>query len=1006
MYPAEEVQKAVERLVRGSIRRPLDTLGTRRTDIAFSDIQEAGATVLLLDSGGPFYCLALGAQRLRDLVAVEVGILDALLDAVAATGRRASPIESVDMLFGAKAALEELETAAVSRTQGFKDISKVPSYQRFAANVASFLDGPAQNVKANGEVVQTSEQARQAIPGLLRQLAEQHAVLTERAAKLAAGIDNFKAVNLPALVASGAISRARQVLGAHAETLESLSKEERLLKVRDVTLDVLATKAVVTQFGSFTGPTAYHRILGTGQPYADVAHPASPAAVTSTTLDALSILPGQTDFLIQSDDGAGGVTSLNLEAPPSITAAVSSSLFEVLVATAISSQGWLIGDGTNPAPPPGATVPDNNELRIQVGPTVYPVSLVVSADFTTFVSAQEICDEINAQVPGGILLARPIFSPLEYSGPLDVGVGGTFTVPGGATDFVRLGVKVGHLVEIAVGVNAGLYPIVSFTTTTLTVSGVFVAELGANAEVGPPLRKIRIALADPATQVPAQTKLSILGDTDKSAAACSTLGFFPGIYSQSLRTTIVDLVEQLNGRTNKVVASAVYSPVVSSDARSDALNAKSVTFFKATGVAEVFWSGVAATLLGSFDLTKIAKDDVLVLRSGPNPGAFGVVDSATSNQVRVVMGAPGVAAAGVAFESGIPIVAAEYMTVRIDDGPNRGDYLVEGQGATPLDVVLKGLLPQSRQGIDPLVFSASVGHKALVLSGKSTGLSAELSVSGTGAPVLFSVVPAVAYGRTRYFQLPEVPRSLQAGDVLELYDGAYNVPTTAHVIELVESSLRLVRVTPELSTHLSPAPPERWVFADQVPPFARVRVTQTFDFTTFQERALAWLARTENQQSYFSEVSRFLNPLLVNTSPTVNQVEVAKSIILPLYQLLSASAAPDPTLTLEYALASYQVAPVPAVDTLLKSYKEKGSDRAVDLLLEGQFGAFFGLSLDEASYAGAMQAAMRDVAREDIVVTKVGRVEAPRQLSQADSPDYDYDSSDIERGSEVDPPET
>ena len=46
---------------------------------------------------------------------------------------------------------------------------------------------------------------------------------------------------------------------------------------------------------------------------------------------------------------------------------------------------------------------------------------------------------------------------------------------------------------------------------------------------------------------------------------------------------------------------------------------------------------------------------------------------------------------------------------------------------------------------------------------------------------------------------------------------------------------------------------------------------------------------------------------------------------------------------------------VPQVDTLISSFVEKGSDKAVDVLLTGQFSVFFGLTEAGASYAGAFQ---------------------------------------------------
>ena len=944
MYTPDEVQSAVEKLVRGSIRRPVDPLGTRKVEVGYSDIQEAGATVLLLNTASPFYCLALGAQRLRDAVMNEALVLDRLTAAVLATGRRVLPIKTVDMLFGAKAALEELETASAARNEGFRDISKVPSYQRFDANVQAFLDGPAQNVKANGQVVETPQEARMSIPPLLRQLASAHAELRLRAAKLANGIDDFTKLNLPALVASGAIARARQVIGGHASTMDGQGADERLLSVRDVTLDVLAAKAVVKQFGSFTGPSTFYQVHGVGVPYADSSsHAADPAQVGSSALSSV-VLGTSSDprqFLLMAVDD-GSTSTIELDAS---YAATVNGLAGVRLTSSPALSGWLIGDGTLPAMPSGATTPDNDVLRIQVGAVVYAITLTKSVDSNTARSAQDICNDINSDplLPTNVR-AEPVFSPLEYSGPfnIDDNAGSTtFHVPAGMSDLVALGVKVGHLVHVIDGPNDGLWSILEVTATTLTVEGSFTGEAGRPCEVGPLHRTIRIRCTEPETQIPLRVRLTMLADTTKSANACETLGFFPGIFSECRPTTMDELVAQIHGRTSTVTASTLYLPF------------------------------------------------------GEHAGT-----SSVSNPFKVILE--------------VPMGVGEYMTLRVLSGPNSGDYFIEKPGDSAYEVILKSPLPVQRDGVNPVKFTVSVGHKKLVIAGKTTGLAAKLSIGGTAAPALFNVdpftlSPKVAYGTTPYFKLPETPRGLQPGDVLELYANDYANPTSTHVIEAVEPAINVIRISPALSTHLS-LEPRRWVFDPKPPPFARLRITQTYDFDVFRKRLLAWLARVPNQAAYFTELSRMVNPLLVNESPTASAVGSAKAAVEALYAFLTQAEATakgsDPTLTLDFALQKYRVPPVPALDVLLKSYKEKGSDRAVDLLLSGEFGTFFGLSIDEASYAGAMQSAMREVAREDIAVRSTNRADAtvPRQLSEADSPDYEYDQSDIEAGAQVDPP--
>jgi hypothetical protein len=84
------------------------------------------------------------------------------------------------------------------------------------------------------------------------------------------------------------------------------------------------------------------------------------------------------------------------------------------------------------------------------------------------------------------------------------------------------------------------------------------------------------------------------------------------------------------------------------------------------------------------------------------------------------------------------------------------------------------------------------------------------------------------------------------------------------------------------------------------------------------------------------------------------------------------------------------------VDELIRTYREKGSGRAIDILLTGQFSAFFGLDVHEVSYSGAMLNQMREIAQKDMPISKIGRKMSTtsRVISSIESTDYEYDTSD------------
>jgi hypothetical protein len=975
MYTSSEIQAAVEKLVRASIRRPVDTLGVRRTDIAFSDVQEAAAGVCLLYPFAPFYIVALGAQRLRDGVAAELALIAELRVAIDATGRTVLPVEDVSSLFNAKAALEELEVATVT-TSGFKNIAKVPAFQRFDQNIDRFLSGPATNVRAAGDIQQTPQQARAALPTLTRQLALVHADTVVRAAALAAAIDDYANVNLPSLVARGIISRSREVLGARAAELEALSPEERLTRMRDVTLDVLASRALVKGFGSFSGPTAVHATTGTATPFSDGDHEATPATVRTDFGNAFVVLDSALELEVAADGGAAQVLTLL----PSYVATLSGSTPET-----------VYPDGTG-----FRVTPTNSVLKVQVDNTVYTIPFTLSSTPRT---AAQIATDLNTLGLPANVRAEPYFLSLRYLGTLDTAGGGVFTVPGGTSDLVALNVQPGDLLVIAAGPNAGAHTITGVTSTTVTVSGGSVAETGRAVEIGPAGRYVRIKCVDAATQVPAQTRLTILGETPITRDAALLLGFLPKLSTQCRKTTVADLLPVLNAQARSVVAGSAFVPLAELDAvpaRTEPFDAFRIVFASVRDMGDTAFAGSVVTLTTTRG-TAAMVGQTLVLRTGPHPDLYGYITAVSATAITATMISAGTSATGVQWEVGPLIEPVEYQTVSIAAGPNKGDYLVAGPGPTPLDVQLKSVLLLSQSGVNPIACKASLGDKFLTLTSRLKRTSSRVVVSGSAASTFFADMPASTYGTTPYVQLTQVPRALVLEDLLELFASDYRTPSAVHTVRGIETSLRVLEVAPELASNTS------WSLEDTPPPYARLRTVTNTRFESFRAALIAWLARPANQSSYFTDFARKVNPLLVNKHPTPVQLGDAFAALATITGALG--TVQDPS-SLDGLLAAYPATPVAAVDTLLRTFKERGSDRATDLLLSGRFREFFALSADSASYAGQLQESMRAVAREDVPLRKTNRAETAqaRLLSHADTPDFEFDGSDVEGGLKPDIP--
>ncbi len=1125
-YTDDEIQSAVTSLVLSTIRRPVDTLGVLRTDVSFSDVQQAAAGVFILFPNAPFYVLFLGCQRLNDQITAESALISQLLSDIQSLGRKVLPVDDVSPLFNVQASLQALASAAASRASSVVDVTKAPAYQQFTSNVDQFLGGPGQSVKQNGAIVQTPQGARGEIPSLVSQVQQAHAALVATVQGLAAGIDDYNSINLPSVVASSVLSNSASLVGKDAAALNSLTPTQRLADIRQVVLNLLATKAAVNTFGVVSGPSDFYALDGLGTAYSDVNHLAVPALATATLGGGAAIIKGTSDTLHLTVDGAA---PFDLVLNPSIMAELDGSR---------DDSNFIIGDGTQQVGP-GGSYPNNNKLKVKVGGTTYvatlflspsptqavltgtgdtttpgwyggggdldgthfdllfngtiPVSVIFAApaDSTALLAqlnaalgahgtatiasnhvvitsagvsssttmtvlsgsansvlgftnqesvaggdsantADNVVADINLVLPAGAV-AEAFYSPLRFSGAMDIpaGSGTTWTVTGGpVTDLIQLGVTTEDTINVLSGPNAaGPRSIVAVTATTITVEGPSVLQPGAEVEIGAANRKVRIRLDDPSTQLGPETSLSVFGDDTPSINACSMLGFVNGAVVNCRRTTPDVVANDINSKTQVVSAGTVTVPVVGPivTAHTDATVPTHVVFSEAAAQGttaflgtQVTYTVAAVTLAGA-----ISTGDTIALRDGPSPGKGYTITTINgvaatghtlaAGDVVVATGTfAGTGAPNVNVEFGPTLVLTRYRVVTVIGGPNAGDYFVSGQGDTAIDAILLQNLPQTQQGttLQPVTITASLGDMFLTLSSLDTTTASALVIAGNAA-ALFFAGPTTVVGSTPWMQLPTLPRGLQAGDILEYYPTDYATPTLSFELLNVISGLNIIEVDVDKNTGRAIPSNASWQFSVQPVPFARLRHGIKNDFTSVKTAFELWLSRSVNQPLFFENFNRVINPLLANPNPTALQVGAAYNLLQSLFVFLTAAAATaqnqDPAQALDSIVETYTVEPIHAVDTLIQSFSQKGSDRANDLLLQGQFATFFNLTAEEASYAGAFQSATRSVAMNDLPVRKVNRPETQNsQLkTSADSPDFEYTAASLNEaipGAPVDPP--
>ena len=1026
-YTNEEILAATTKLVRDAIRRPYGVLGNRDTSVTLTDIQDAAAGVFLLFPNAPFYALFLGTERVRDLVANELETLNSLINNIVDVGRNTTAVDTLTSLNNASVALTALSGAANRRalTSGatFEAITAVPAWQRFDDNIGRFLDDHAGNIKNGGSIVDTPAGARAALPALITSLKAEHAELVRRVTLLVGGLDDFNSLQLRATLQASILQRAQEVLDANIATLDALTPEARLGALRDVTIDLLAARAVVRSFGSLTSPTLFAPINGVGKAFADATRPATAAAATADLFSPFIILPteSQLDFFLD-----GEVTQTSI-------VTIQGSFAARLDGLIAEPFGIL----ASPDPDQNDTfvIRCTDELDVPVGPLTPGAAVTIEA------VVAEINADIAAVVPPPPIVAEAYFNPLKFTGSVIASTGpDTFTFLNASVDAAAIGVELADKVVVISGDNAGnIYTVTAISGPVppstpgfllLTViSGIHVAATNDIVEIGPPSRLLRLRITDAgaAAALATNKRIDLIADDAVATAAFETLGYFGNTGIASRRTTADEVVNSIEiapgaavGLNTRLVASKeLIATLFSGQGHSVTTSSLKYILFKLREIATMT-TVLGVTTFNVSNTSGITTGDYVALREPPGANdvdAFGVITVVDSTSFTVsswnsddVLFVDPPTDGSVLIDVGPNLVLPNDCILRIaENSINDGDYTVSYSGAVqpfsiPFELPLTRSIPFITQGGQAVINNVVLGQERVIFSSTDTTLATRVLVTdgdtGGGPNPLSAIArfvsapPLNAVGTTTFFQIPENPKTLEVGDQLEFYELNYATVSQSFII----AALQLADLIIELKTGLATNEPSfTFTTTGQVPPFARIRKVKRDNFDVFSTAAMAWLDSEVNETQFFPNLDRLINPLL-SGNPSIVQINNAKLALQDMVTSLN---------DLSVILDSYNVSEVTQVNSLIDSFLEKGSDRAVDLLLEGQFSTFFGLSVDGQSYAGDVLAKIKEIQRLDLPVKKVRRADAGHEqiLAQWEEPDFEFDQSDISDFEEVDIPD-
>jgi len=997
MYSQQELDDAIASVV--SLKAKSDSFGVRALGSTFDKLTDAAVGLFISEQDAPFYVVKLGCSKLQEVVAQASEQAQNIAVLAQACGSKSPPITSLNALASSVKALGDLSSSMDQRSSSFSRVEDVPAWQRFNNQTQAFLTSAGKAVRYGQDVVPTAEEARPQLGSAFTLLTNSYAECIRRVTCLRDAIDDFKALQLPATMSASVIANAKAQLTSRLSELEPMSPAQRNAVIRSVVLDLLAARAAVKGFGSLTGPTTFAIVSGLGKVFADATHPATPAELEVEVPGPFTIVPGhdELDLFVDVD-------------PVAVTVTLQSSFIPQLESTTLEPYDITAAHG-------------NNRLRLQIkgwpmvtSTTNYDVTFADNATKPIW----DVCSEINAVIPiADPVVAEPYFIPLKYSGAL------TLTVPGTAhaVDLTNTNPSLDMTTLLTVGDRimvvdptsthyGTIYSVMVISPTVLQcdlVNGVVgITEGLRSVEGGGNAMALRLRISNAndswpkidwrTTSISRRVSLMVASANAVSVASqaesCRALGLFPNAESKAQATTSVDLANSINSsfynRRNGapvIAARTEFAPIYYDGlGRTEPNNtllivaARYAASGTCTGGALVTYAVTGAQTAG------VIVGDTLVIRASTvlaDLGKMGLVQSKTDVSISVLMDIA-ITAANVDVEIGPTFTSIGFdPQVVVKDGPNIGTY-VATLGTVPFEFTLDHPLPfYAGPGNYPIPLNVSVGRTLVYISSKNTTLVTAIEASINGNPatayyyLFISPSPISEVGMTAWWQMPELPKSVRAGDQLELYNAQYNVPALTSVIEVVETSTKLLQLTTAPSVGLPSYPFD----VTSSVPFARIRYNHVNNFGAFKTAAATWI----DAPTKLGDLSLALNVLGVNTNPTPSQVGDA---------MMYTVSVENELIALNTLLGAYVATTVPPVDALIASYREKAADRAVDTLLEGRFKDFFALDQDDVSYSGAAQKAIKNVMSNDLPIRKTGsRLTKALILAQFDDTDYEFDNT-------------
>lgn len=960
-YTSDERDAAVSGLVKGTLSFSRDRLGPRDVKSSFGEVQELVNTTLLYEPDAIFYLVYLASNRLRRLVQAELDTIDELLDAVDDLLKPNKPVEDISGAADAEAALIALEGAmsrkgAVSSQEYSRYTSAVRRLTRELGRTTKHTFVPRGSSQAVTDIVRPEAQAKRDVRTHMDALVDDHAAMLAGVNRILSAFDNFVATDLGATVAQRQVSRAREKMTDLKERLEVLTPGGRIEEARSALLEVLANKSVVKEAAQAPTPgdkKVYQRLGAAAKYRATAAGEGTAPAVVGTFSAPFRLSSTAKNLALEMNGGAAQEFDLLPSSSPSYQTGIQSAQLTggipgpYVIRGEDATPGPLItGDTTTSY---GLTAFVDNLLHIIVDGVQYEVALYTFTSGTPTEVAQAINDEpglkdvVTASVVPGRVSGDRVEIDYDYTVPANM--------PKSYSD---------RYMAIVPGMNSAHTKLKGLTQWRVNPSDTDAGTDSPRVSGWDGNNRLRVKANDTTTYVDVQLPVGSYPDYEVTAAAVrSAITTYGGTQfggGGSGEYVLIGSAKKGEGSIITMLSAGTLSGDREGIASWSLAGLRTLGFFEHQEDRQRDIDGRIVTNLLTTSANFKNEATAKMERTEYLNARQATKQAAGSDPTHVKMDVP--------LESN-PLGSwpdAGELKLEVNNGDNRGIYEINSLTWDTDHLVVEVKNRNFRDIDTSYLYNLVIYRDRLVITSKDKSTSGALEVvtpSGNDARAVLGLPTGqvsstvakvlVEYNDPAKGWKPLDLRALRVrqDDDLVREDTA---TTLTSVSSVADGRNGLIGVEPEVASDLSLTTAQGF--------FILSAAAQSHD--SFVQRVSQWKKLTlPPYQDNVAAIDRLLSPILSIKSSS-QRVDQAYNTINELRARLDGSG------SLMEIVESFSVPMINDVEDILQALKERGYDKALEMLVTGDPATFTTMEARDASFGRSVMKAMSEITVQDI----------------------------------------